>query len=61
MKTKEQYIAPALTVVEFKTERGFAESSEMAKAFNLFSLSKSGYNDNGQQEWDESEGNLFDW
>lgn len=61
MEQTRQYIAPALTVVEFKVERGFAESSEMAKAFNLFSLSQEGYNDNGQQEWDESEGNLFDW
>jgi hypothetical protein len=27
MKTKEQYIAPQLTVVKFKMERGFASSS----------------------------------
>lgn len=57
MKTKKQYIAPQLMVVEFKAERGYA-SSGMERAFTLFSLSKDGYNDQGQENWSDG-GNLF--
>ena len=35
MNTKKQYIAPTLTVVTFKTERGFAQSGLSATKFSL--------------------------
>ena len=60
MKTKKQYIAPALTAVEFKTERGYAVSG----FFTIFlweSQPETGYNAQGQENWEpESEGGLFD-
>ena len=53
---KRQYTAPSLTVVEFKMEKGFA--------FSMLQISsdheaQSAFNDNGQENWDESCGNLF--
>ncbi|MBR1549893.1 MAG: hypothetical protein IJ634_04580 [Bacteroidales bacterium] len=53
-----QYEAPQLTVVEFKAERGFAGSGE-ERAFSLFGLSKDGYNNNGQENWDDNDNSLF--
>jgi hypothetical protein len=40
METKKEYIAPELTVVEFKTERGYAASQldVLQFASQLFSL-----------------------
>ena len=38
MHSKKQYIAPTLTVVTFKTERGYAQSSLNATRFRLNSL-----------------------
>lgn len=40
METKKEYIAPELTVVEFKTERGYAASQldVLQFATQLFSL-----------------------
>lgn len=41
METKKEYIAPELTVVEFKTERGYAASQldVLQLATQLFNLS----------------------
>lgn len=46
MKTKEQYIAPALTVVEFKTEKGYASSLKLVPG------EKDGYNSQGMGNMD---------
>lgn len=54
---KKQYIAPTLTVVEFKMEQGYASS------LLRFTLEHDAYfNDQGQENWSEG-GNLFggDW
>lgn len=53
---KRQYTAPSLTVVEFKMEKGYA--------FSMLQISidheaQSTFNDYGQENWDESCGNLF--
>ena len=53
---KRQYTAPSLTVVDFKMEKGYA--------FSMLQISidheaQSTFNDNGQENWDESCGNLF--
>ena len=54
MKQKREYSAPTLTVVEFKSERGYAISDmKLAAESSLFSSQ-------GQEKWDESNGNLFD-
>ena len=55
MKDKKEYIAPELTVVTFKTERGYAASADGAvkSAFiGLLSLSgESSYNTFGNENW----------
>jgi hypothetical protein len=66
MKTKKQYTAPALTVVTFKAEQGYAFSN--GKTFsNIFDGNPLGdYNTFGQQKWmgvgegGAISGNLFD-
>ena len=57
---KKEYTAPTLTVVTFKTERGYAASitgyGPNATLLGLLSLnSDEGYNDQGQQNWHESD------
>ena len=52
MESKKQYIAPELTVVTFKTEKGYASSEpETPFLMRLFG-SADGYNSQGQEEWD---------
>lgn len=57
METKKEYIAPELTVVEFKTERGYAASQldVLQFATQLFSL-QSG----NMEAWTIDEDNTFD-
>lgn len=50
METKKEYIAPELTVVSFKTERGYAASNPLA-AFKLLT-SLVGMNSGNMEEWD---------
>ena len=53
MKSKREYLAPALTVVEFKAEKGYAVSGEQPFIQRLFfGGSADGYNAQGQEEWD---------
>ena len=64
MDTKEKYIAPALTVVTFKVERGFALSTPNQFEMNNFVLfqeleqeiANRDYNANSQQNWVEPTG-----
>lgn len=66
MNNKKQYSAPQLTVVTFKTERGYATSGEPTgysptALLNLFLLqTHSDYNVQAQQNWNER-GDLFSW
>lgn len=55
METKKEYIAPELTVVEFKTERGYAASQldVLRFATQLFNLSS------GNMETWEVDNNTF--
>ena len=59
---KKQYIAPELTVVTFKAERGFADSIPVANfnVLNTFSIALGGgISASSQVEtWDDG-GNLF--
>jgi hypothetical protein len=61
MNTKKKYIAPALTAVSFKVEKGFATSGfSTLQLENDIDLIQS-YNEQGQENWhwhDEGE-NLF--
>lgn len=59
MKTKEEYIAPSLTVVTFKTEQGFALSNGNGpdNAFLGFISTEDNYNEQAQENWHEN--NLF--
>lgn len=63
METKKEYIAPELTVVEFKTERGYAASQldVLQFATQLFSLSSG-----NMETWDVTDNTFteeggFDW
>ena len=58
MDHKKQYIAPQLTVVKFKTERGYALSSKLG-LFHEQQIYDEFYNSQNQENWEES-GNLFD-
>jgi hypothetical protein len=49
MKTKKQYLAPALTVVTFKVEQGYAASKTFSNIFDGNPLGD--YNTFGQQKW----------
>lgn len=52
---KKEYIAPQLTVVEFRMEQGYASSLlRLTLEQNAF------FNDQGQEKWDETSGSLFD-
>ena len=66
MKSKKQYIAPELTVVSFRTERGYALSGSERGLFDLNFLqldmsdeSYSGYNAQGQQTWATADDSYF--
>lgn len=59
-KEKNTYITPLLTVVEFKTERGYADSAEFtwqtpAQQINMFIMTESGMI---TEQNDGSDGNL---
>ena len=57
MKSKKQYIAPELTVVSFKAERGYALSGGIERSIFDFHLldPDDGYNSQSQQNWQEEE------
>jgi len=58
MNTKKKYIAPALTAVSFKVEKGFATSGfSTLQLENNIELFES-YNQQGQENWHD-EGDLF--
>ena len=53
---KRQYIAPALTAVEFKTERGYAIS--LIRLTNDQETAST-FNSSGQENWDDNNNSLF--
>ena len=56
MKQKKQYIAPELTVVSFKSERGYIASN--LSLFHQQDQPNESYNEQSQEKW-ESGGSLF--
>lgn len=67
-KDKKQYIAPALTVVTFKVELGFALSNptgyQSTNMLDMFLLqSNDNYNNQAQENWHEynNGGDFFSW
>ena len=53
---KKQYIAPLLTVVSFRVEKGYAESGVLSTTMNLFhevELPNDYYNAQNQENWTE--------
>ncbi len=50
-ENKKQYEAPQLTVVEFKTEQGFAASGVTATRSSYGNDDGSGIDDNNNQSW----------
>ncbi len=53
METKKEYIAPELTVVSFKTERGYASSSENPlAALQIFTNMLTGLGSGNIEQWD---------
>lgn len=51
---KKEYIAPQLTVVEFRMEQGYASSLlRLTLEQNAF------FNDQGQENWVEEDNSLF--
>lgn len=64
MGTKKQYIAPVLTVVTFKTEKGYAVSGPDPEApfiLSLFESDGDGYSAQGQQTWVEEDFSEGSW
>lgn len=59
MNTKKEYLAPTLTVVTFKSERGYASSIPSEMSFDHFSLLMVESSVNSNQESWTSEENLF--
>lgn len=61
---KKQYLAPELTVVTFKIEHGFINSStgyQSTQMLDMFLLqSNEDYNDQAQENWHDG-GDLFSW
>lgn len=55
---KKQYIAPSLTVVEFKTEKGYYLSGGNETLLSVESELLSTFNPQGQELW-VSDGDLF--
>lgn len=62
METKKEYTAPELTVVTFKTERGYAASSNNAlAALQMLSNALTGLTGGNMEAWDySSTDNTFD-
>jgi len=58
MNTKKKYIAPALTAVSFKVEKGFATSGFSTLQLENDELFES-YNQQGQENWHNEGENLF--
>lgn len=58
MNTKKKYIAPELTVVEFKVEKGYAASGfRLFQDFSLFEDDyNSNYNSQAQENWHDDGG-----
>lgn len=51
-KNRTQYVAPALTVVDFKMERGFATSGGVQGSRSNYSYDPNSNGDNGNnQQW----------
>ena len=62
MKTKENYIAPELTVVTFKVEQGFTASGNgMQSLISLFCIQEQEYNSQAQQNWQEENSIFENW
>ena len=64
MNSKKQYMAPELTVVSFKAERGYASSEMRLLDVSFLSLdmeegSFNGYNSQGQQSWSTDDEGYF--
>ncbi|MBR0170361.1 MAG: hypothetical protein IJQ14_05910 [Bacteroidales bacterium] len=60
MNTKKKYIAPALTAVSFKVEKGFATSGfSTLQLENDIELMQNYYNEQGQENWYDEGENLF--
>lgn len=62
MEYKKEYTTPELTVVEVKSERGFASSGERS-AMELINIQlEEGFNSSNHETW-EAGGSLFsgDW
>lgn len=57
MNTKKEYIAPQLTVVEFKTERGYASSRMITFTMEQNDL----YNTQGQENWTDASSMFDEW
>ena len=49
MNTKKEYIAPKLTAVSIKVERGYADSSWLG--FNSFGDPLPGFDESNQEVW----------
>ncbi len=61
MKTKENYIAPELTVVTFKVEQGFTASGNgMQSLISLFCIQPE-YNSHAQENWQEENSIFENW
>lgn len=61
METKKEYIAPELTVVEFKTERGYAASSDNPlAAIQILSNFLTNLNGGNIEAWTLDDNNTFD-
>lgn len=63
MNSKKQYTAPELTVISFKVEKGFTNSS-VSSTFNFFQdLSQNSadqhYNSQCQQNWSNGDGDSY--
>lgn len=63
MKTKENYIAPELTVVTYKVEQGFTASGNgMQSLISLFCIqAEPEYNSHAQENWQEENSIFENW
>lgn len=57
---KKQYIAPTLTVVTFKSERGYAQSNPSKMALFCLSVTPYKYNSQAMENWNDR-GDAFTW
>lgn len=58
-KERKFYESPRLTVVEFRTERGYAESNLMARTLWLFAATEYGTGDQNIEDRGEASG--WEW